>query len=370
MIKPISCLLILLILIVAQGCTRDDVPTTINEQPAPTAEPKLTPSNQQGKVTISSPVSLYRVVELPYSQYTLPSLRNEVLYVPVNENSEFVNSIISIDLKTLEQDLLFKSTFEQSTINDLRANENWITWVDSAADGSFAKTYARNMDSGVQKVITTHTDPNFLKIDSPYLYDDVLAWININSARDTNPKVVVYNLKNEKISTISEVHQYGLYNNFLHIHNGKVLWTDSIDGKGYYKIYDLDSHQLDSYEAPLKFPGYAQLMDDDIYSINFIDDHDWTSQTFGYYDTKSHVFKSLENKYINRLVSSDTHVAWTNSDQELILLDARSGKKLNFSKLINHTIDSIECMSDGKTFIAGYSTNHSSVLYIIDPLKA
>ncbi|MBE0448728.1 MAG: hypothetical protein IBX64_11645 [Actinobacteria bacterium] len=305
-------------------------------------------------------------ITIPFTQYTKPALIDNSLYIPVNDNSESINRIVRYDLNNRDISTIYESKFKESTINNLLCNRRWMVWVDSEVTGGSSTIYVQDLRTNKRKVISKVKDLKLTKVDAPTLYEDYVAWVRINH-KDA-PEVMLYNLQTNKTTVLASLDDYSLYNNFLHAADGKILWTDSKDGIGYYYVYDIKNHAIKAHKGESPYLGYAQLAGDKIFSINFEDVGDWTKQKFGYYSTNDKKFVTLESNYINRFTAYGDRIAVINSKQELELYEIsnKGNAKINLAKSLHPYVDSIDFMYDG-TLITGYSDEprNSSVLFLI-----
>lgn len=324
----------------------------------------------QEKGITQSPISIdilsdtVSLVKLPYTIYTRPSLINGQLYLPINEKAEYLNKIIKYDLNSKKTSSVFESPFKDSTINNVMANENWVTWENSDITGKNSTIYALNINTNkVKKIFETDTD--IIKINVPYLYNDYVSWVNVSNGK---PEVVLYDLNNDVQKTIARINSFSLYNNFIHIENDELVWTDSIEGNGYYYVYDIIKNKKDSYKAPQPFPGYGQIMENKIFSINFNDPNRWISQSFGYFDLASKKFTAVDvrTSYINRFATGKNNLAIIDSEQKLHVYSIQNNKlqKVNITGA-PLKVDTIDFSYNGE-LIAGYTDNQSIFLYLIN----
>lgn len=318
---------------------------------------------EQEKISIDKLSDAVTLIKLPYNMYTRPSLMNDQLYLPVNVKSESINKILKYDLITNKTNFIFESTFKDSAINNVMANENWLTWENSDIMGQNSAIYAENMKTNETKKLF-QTDADIVKVNAPYLYSDFISWVNVNGGK---PEVAIYDLKKNEQKTIAKINLFSLYNNFLHINNNKLVWTDSKEGNGFYHVYDLIKMTTKSYKAPHPFPGYAQIIDNNIFSINFEDAKRWVNQTFGYFNLASEQFTPVDvgTSYINRFVVGKNHVAVIDAEQKLHVYAIQNNQlhKIDLPD-VRPQADTIDFSQNGE-LIAGYTENQTIFLYII-----
>ncbi|WP_138090140.1 hypothetical protein [Halalkalibacterium halodurans] len=250
------------------------------------------------------------IIEIPYKEYNHPVILGDEMFINVNSDPSKlydVDTLIQYNMKTGEEKVLYESEYEESAMQSTEVNEDWLVWVDSSVDGYYEKILAMNLANGEIQTLG-ETNPEYLTIFSPELYADNVAWTELND--EARVEVKLHNLKTGKTSSIATLNEYSLYNSSVYMSNGKLLWTDSDNGNGYYYLYDLESKSTDKYQAPKPYPGYASYSEGKIFAIHFDENRDWTSQDFGYYDIKLNEYHSLEyGQYINYFKTSDNKLA-------------------------------------------------------------
>lgn len=242
-------------------------------------------------------------VEIPYQDFSNPSLDKDELYATVNDKSTGTNKLIRMNIKTKKITSIFKSKFSDPMIQGSMVNKDWLIWVDAVADGERNKTYVMNKKTKKITKISAAV-PGQYTADAPFLYKDYVAFVYVKEKRES--VVRIYDLKHNTYKDVAKINNLQLYNNFVHMAEGKLVWTDSISDKGYYYVYDLKTGQINSYESPFKYPGYAKLTNNKIFAIHFDDFRFWTNQHFGYYDINEKEFVDVDTHslYIN---SFDVH---------------------------------------------------------------
>lgn len=291
----------------------------------------------------------YYKIDLPYSHTSKIAKLNNTLYIPINQNDEnLADSIISYNIETKSTDLIYTSSLEKPAINDLSVNENWLIWSESTEIGTDTVFYYMSLKTHQIKEAVRYNNSQ-TSIDSPFLYENNIFWINKQNS--SKPVLEMYNLNNKKRRVISELNTVSFFNNALDIKENKVLWTDSKNGEGYYKIYNIQANTILNYKSTSPFPGYAKQIGNEFVSINFKDYHNWVNQKFGSFNSSNNSFEIIEDGYINKFDAYKNTVAYINQKQELILYDFSTRKKNNISTEIQTTVDNLDFMSDG-TLIA------------------
>lgn len=307
-------------------------------------------------------------LSIPYKQVATPTYKDNYLYIPVNKEGEFIDTIIKYGINGKSESSIFSSKLEDSAINNLQVNNEWMIWVESESTGANNKIYAKNIQSSEIKVIS-ESDPNIVTITSPILNESNVAWIDIINR---SPVVVHYDLIKQEKKTISEIHTHSFYNNWVDLQNGKILWTDSTNNKGYYFIYDIKNEETFSYEAPFVFPGYAKLSNNYIFSINFNDHRIWTNQEFGVFNITNKNYLKLRDGYISRFSLHGDNLAIINSEQNLELYKISTDTtnplvKVDMNEGIRkEVIDIIEFTYDGKLIIGTTDISGTNLIQVLD----
>ncbi|WP_033826439.1 hypothetical protein [Bacillus andreraoultii] len=272
------------------------------------------------------------VIEIPYRNYNHPVIHEGEMFVNVSNhtfNTYNVDSLIKYNMKTGKEELLYKSEYEESSMQKTEVNDDWLVWVDSSADGYNEKILSMNLLNGKIKTLA-ETNPKYLTILSPELYNHYVAWVELSHSNQI--KVKLHNLTTNETIDVADINDYSLYNASVYLDNEYLLWTDTMNGKGYYYLYNVHSKKIENYQAPRAYPAYATYSDGKIFSINFDDQTDWTNQDFGYFDIETKTYHSLKHgDFINHF---DTY------KDKLVILD--SNNKLYFYKMIKNKLNPID----------------------------
>jgi hypothetical protein len=261
----------------------------------------------------------YTYLRLPYDPIREPVLISDDLYMAINENSPSItNTIIKHNLKTKKTTKIFTSQFEDASIHTIVGNKDWLVWVDSDSSGIQNKMWAKNLKTGETQVLSESKD-ELVTLDSPVLYQNYVAWTYVDEKRKSAVHLV--NLKTNEKKIVHHLHTYGLHNAFVQMNNGKLVWSDEIDKVPYYMVYDLSTKQTQSYTAPQSykapryFPGYVELVGDQIFSINGPDHlRDASIVWTGMFDMKTGKSTKLVNHFVDGLTGFGNYIAYINRD--------------------------------------------------------
>jgi hypothetical protein len=283
-----------------------------------------------GEVPIEIPIE--KTIDLPFSNYNHPVIHNDDIYLCTSNisNKESINSLTQYNINTGKQVELYKSRYSEAAMQWTKVNDNWLIWVDSSSDGVNANIMAMNLSTKDIKELAK-TNPEYLTVLAPELYNDYVAWVEL--LPDNKVEVKLHNLKSNKTESIAQLYNYGLFNAFVSMKENRLLWTDTKDGQGYYFIYDINTKQTNKYTAPKQYPSYAVYSNDKIFSLNFDNIANWNNQSFGYFDIKSNKYIQLETgfTYVN---SFDVY------NDKIAIIDNK--QKLHIYKINNMSLDNVK----------------------------
>ena len=316
--------------------------------------------------------------DIPFITYRDPVLVGNSMYVCVSESYGPINKIIDYDINTKEYSIVFESQLLDPILTHTMANDKWVIWLEHNSIGLQNTIYLLNRETnGIVKLLESN-----IGIISPRLSGDYLISVVprhkdlLGSERD----IILWNLVTMERYAIADFAELSFYNTYVFINNDQVLWTDSVDGVGFYKIYDIKTGQIKEIEAPYVYPGYAMMAGEKIYSINFQDYHYWTSHDFGYFDTSTNSYNSLMEvlgtSWIAKFRTSDDLVVVmyeVNEKSVIRIIDVEDDEVVSFNNplevadSVNFSIDSINVSSDGRIVIGREQLGmESATLYILD----
>ncbi len=249
-----------------------------------------------------------------------PALNHQNVYLTVSTgaNLNSVDSLIKCDLNTGKRETLFRTRHEEAIMQWTKVNDDWLVWVDASSDGYDESIMVMNLKNRSIKELS-RTNPECIIAATPQLYKNYVVWIEANDQKIMELKL--FNLKTEETKTIAQMKKYSFYNAFPYMGEGKVLWTDSINGKGYYFLYDLKSGKKRQYQAQRAYPSYAVYSNHKIFSLDFDDYTSWEGQTLVYLDLKAKKFYSLDigKAVVNHFEVYQDQIAVLDENQQLRL---------------------------------------------------
>jgi hypothetical protein len=286
-------------------------------------------------VSKTDKVKKYTYLRFPYNTVQEPVLLGDDLYMAanVNDSPSITNQILKYNLKTKKTTKIFESQFEVSSIHTVIGNQDWLVWVDSDDFGVRNRMWAKNLKTGETQVLSESKD-DLVTFDSPALYQDYVAWTYVDEKKETTVRLV--NLKTQENKVVHCLQTYSLANAFLHMNQGKLVWSDEINKVPHYMVYDLSTKQVQSYKAPGYFPGYVQLVGDQIFSVNSNDHFFHAGKVWtGIFDIKTGQATRLINRFANNLTGFDNYIAYVDDG----IKDSRH--KLAVFKVKNGTLKKI-----------------------------
>ncbi|WP_138090138.1 hypothetical protein [Halalkalibacterium halodurans] len=306
------------------------------------------------------------IIEIPYKEYNHPVILGDEMFINVNSDPSKlydVDALIQYNMKTGEEKVLYESEYEESAMQSTQVNEDWLVWVDSSVDGYYEKILAMNLANGEIQTLA-ETNPEYLTLLTPSLYKEYVAWTELND--EMQVEVKLHNLETNETISVGNINEYSLYHAFVHLHDNKLLWTDSDNGNGYYYLYDLENKSTDKYQAPKHYPGYAKYSNGKIFAIHF-DNNDWTMQDFGYLDLKTNEYHSLEHgQYINYFDSSNDRLAILDDEHHFYFYEFQDDELVPLEVTIMEEINPMHIFFDPEGHLIIYideedDTDHSRV---------
>jgi hypothetical protein len=211
-------------------------------------------SKKEGKLDV--PAS--KIITLPYNDASHPVVMGQEMYVAVNTKwGSLPDEIRKINLNTKKETTIFKTEHHPSAINDLQANQEWLIWVDSTEDGYNNNIWGKNLKTGKMKKIYQQPEYSYILV-IPVLYDHYVAWTEEKMGKVVTVRVM--DLETGKAEDIAQYHTFSLANCVdIDPIGGRLIWNDSENGVGYFKVFDLKTKQMATYPLPGYTPGYSQF---------------------------------------------------------------------------------------------------------------
>jgi hypothetical protein len=216
-------------------------------------------------------VFVSNMLTVPYNEASHPVVMDQEMYVAVNTKWGYLpNEVRKINLNTKREITIFKTEYHPSAINDLQGNREWLIWVDSTEDGYGNNIWVKNLKTEEMKKIYQQPEYSHIMI-IPMLYDHYVAW---PYEKNGVVKVCLMDLKTGKAEDIAQYHTFS-FSNQVHKDSdrGRLIWTDSEDGVGFFKVFDFKTRQITTYPLPGYTPGHAWLLGSDYVLFKNSRDH-------------------------------------------------------------------------------------------------
>ncbi|MGC4377288.1 hypothetical protein WD019_10170 [Fictibacillus sp. Mic-4] len=116
-------------------------------------------------------------IEIPSHEIFSYGFYKDDIYMSIDENSKskLGNKIVHYNLKTKKKTILFTSNFDNSSVQGIKVNNKWVTWIDADDYGEQRNIYAMNKRTREIKRITNHNQT--VVNGFPSLSGHYLSWI-------------------------------------------------------------------------------------------------------------------------------------------------------------------------------------------------
>ncbi|MFC4617854.1 hypothetical protein ACFO4N_03820 [Camelliibacillus cellulosilyticus] len=194
---------------------------------------------------------------LPYKAVTSYSAYDNNIYMSIADRwaRKMANKVVEYNRKTQKTKTLFKSKFKDAYIDGVKVNRNWITWVDSDDMREQQNIYVMNKKT--RKITAIDEFDGRIRNMNPVLDGDYLAWI---SKKGEQAAIIVRNLNTGEETDVFHLNALSSVNKGLSMRNGKLLFIDNNNHKGYCYLYDVSKQKLEAFETPYESVGWVQLL--------------------------------------------------------------------------------------------------------------
>ncbi|MEK4503901.1 hypothetical protein [Bacillus sp. FSL R12-0069] len=252
------------------------------------------------KITEKS-AGIFTEFKLPYKNFYMSSTSNGLLYLPVNDKSSsgMPNKLVAYNLSSEEEKTVFDSQLRAPNIQGVQSNKDWLMWIDTNEFGTESILYAENISNKKKNVIYKTN-----QIIDPFLYENYISWLDIDSEKNI-AHVIVYDLKTNTKKVIAELESFNSYSSTLHMNNGKLVYSNSSNGKTSIYVYELESGKISIYPIPHHNIMKLRIVGNKIFYTSFINPENPLPETYFILDmqTKS-VFPIFENDIKGTLENS------------------------------------------------------------------
>ncbi|NTW28345.1 MAG: hypothetical protein HGA39_03140 [Coriobacteriia bacterium] len=284
-------------------------------------------------------------VRLPYADCGNPQKVGSSIYATVGQGADKGDALICYDINSKTAKIIVEAS-DSEAIGWFVANDSWLVW------NVGLELFAQSVATGERQVLSSSRD-----LYAPALNGDLVAWDDLTPSR--THQIVLRNLKSQETTVVAPLVLPDLYNNFPSWNGSRLVWTDVIDGAGYYNVLDTATGGKEGYilsDGVFRYPGYAQEVGGRIYSVNFTstDEWDWNAQQLGYYSIEERRFVPIvEDGFIAnyfRIADNLLVIVDRNGKLTVQLIDQKHGQQQEYAPL-REAVDFVKTSSDG-TIIA------------------
>lgn len=262
-IKVVSVFAVLGIMLA--GCNNSAHSNT-SSNVAAVSQVTTTASENQSTIVGEQKISDYKgdgvaSLKLPYYNVTSPVKQGDKLYFTASKDSVEkwkLQCLIEYDFNAKKYTDLYTSKCVEPTMQNVSCNENWVVWTDEN-NGTVEDICYMNIKSGKIETISKLDEKSIV---IPSLYENYISWVQGND-------IILLNLETKKKTVIGKIDESGSHNEFLSFTDNKIIWTDTVDNKGCYFVYDVDTKKTESYKTDSKYLGYPQYANGLIFSEIF-----------------------------------------------------------------------------------------------------
>jgi len=305
-----------------------------------------------------------RQLRLPYRACSKPQRVGDSVYAAVtpDEDENGADSIVRYDMGTGLIESVIMAPKHRS-IGWFAVNDRWLVWT---LDRDL---FAKPLSGGALQRLDHGRD-----LYAPALSGDLVAWDSLTKRR--THRIVVRDLASGESTTVGELALADLYNNFPAWDRNRLVWTDVVNDEGRYRVYDAGERTMREYplaDGAFRFPGYAQIEGDRLYSINFdsVDEWVWSRQRLGYYSTSERRFVPVVPRgfIANSFEVADGLLAVIDDNQQLTVASTgATAYDSGDSRPVKGPVDFVEASSDGSLIAWRESPDDdgSCTLYLIE----
>ncbi|OLP65438.1 hypothetical protein BACPU_15260 [Bacillus pumilus] len=234
---------------------------------------------------------------LNYAAMNAVSAIGDRLFFSVDDQSLSMkaNKVVEFNRKTQKSKTLFTTTFERSSIQEVKANKDWVVWIDSDEFGGQMNYYAMNIKT--QKIeLFKQMDDSELLSDTLELTGDRVVWVTHHEKKGET-HIFMRDLSNKQTKKLFKLKS--MANSHLSVYQDKLLFFDEKNGKMQAYIYNFTTEDLKEIMLNQTLIGNQYLINDHqfVYEKSFTDSEGAVhkSQLF-FYDVNTKQTKPLSKK--------------------------------------------------------------------------
>lgn len=246
-------------------------------------------------------------VTLPYEVVGAANVVGEYLFAVVRTEGGEWRQIIAQPLDGGPATVLYES--QSPYIGRMAINEDWLVVREEGFGSANNRIIAIDRRSGGEVVLDQSDASN---LHSPTMLGDWVTWVDSGSSA-----IVLVNLREGSKLYVATLNTREMYNNWPSLSDEYLVWTDHIDGNGYYKMYNLHTGKEFSFKAPSQFPGYAKATSGRIYAIERDDPYVWSEGRLWFFDIHTRTSARITQWYINSLRARGDIMAYLDDRSQL-----------------------------------------------------
>ncbi|GLF89867.1 hypothetical protein Saga11_11260 [Bacillus safensis] len=270
---------------------------------------------------------LGHTTKLNYIVTNSVSAIGDLLFLSLDDHSpsKMANKVVEFNRKTQKSKVLFTTTFERSSIQGLKANKDWVIWVDSDELGGQMNYYAMNMSTQEVESIKKNSTSETLS-DTLELTDYRAVWVSHDEEKDAT-HIYMKDLKKKQTKKLFKLDE--MNNASLSVHNNKLLFFNNDNGKQQAYIYNFTTESLKKIPLNHNLVSNGQLINDHqfVYEKSFTD-------TEGAINRSQLIFYDINTKQSKIIKNTDSGVgSFVVDDHNRFFVETDEPKKSGYTIL-------------------------------------
>lgn len=254
-----------------------------------------------------------QTITVPYRQVQDPILRGNLLYMAVakpDRSETDTNRLVSYNIETGEETLLFTSKQELAMMQSLQADDEWLIWIDLALYGGECNIYMMNLES--QEITrVNHFSSEAPSYTSPIYMDGKIYWIEEEKVIGDGENLSIYghvysyDCRTKTKTAIAEMHNIYENNLDLAAKDGKVVWFERTGEIGAYYIYDAETGKIDVISSKQRDSMNIQYTNGYIFAAETEDFMERTPKQLVCINIETKEYTDLSPDFVNFCVSDN-----------------------------------------------------------------
>ncbi|MEL5987861.1 hypothetical protein AB0X74_14095 [Kurthia gibsonii] len=228
-----------------------------------------------------------KTIKLPYTEPTSYVTTEEFIYATVDDpNSDSIsNQVIQINRENGKYKTIFHSKYPVAATQGLKADKEWIIWVDGDDFGENNTLYAFN--ELTQQTISFGSTDDKISKEFPEISGKYVTWTeHIKDTEKTS--MILYDLEQQKEIKVQNIKNYEWLNSDYFIKNDNMVYVEKESKTAVLKTYDIKKNKLKSYPIPTTAAGWPTLVNQNFIAyVEYLDDEDLDLNKLMIYDLKN-----------------------------------------------------------------------------------